>query len=88
MNVSRESDDKARAVPRRCAGAWSRIVKRSKSRARAGTPDGEAGMTTAEYAVGTVAACGFGALLYEVITSGAVGAELQHLIEKALSAKF
>ena len=31
--------------------------------------DREAGMTTAEYAVGTVAACGFSGVLYKVITS-------------------
>ena len=32
----------------------------------------DAGMTTAEYAVGTVAACGFGGVLYKVLTSDAV----------------
>jgi hypothetical protein len=30
----------------------------------------EAGMTTAEYCVGTVSACGFGGLLYTLLTSG------------------
>ena len=29
----------------------------------------EEGMTTAEYAVGTVSACGFGGLLYQLLTS-------------------
>lgn len=48
----------------------------------------DAGMSTAEYAVGTLAACGFAAVLYKVVTSGAVSAELQQLIERALSAKF
>lgn len=28
------------------------------------------GMTTAEYAVGTVSACGFAGLLYKLLTSG------------------
>jgi hypothetical protein len=32
----------------------------------------DAGMTTAEYAVGTVAACGFGSLLYKIVTSDSV----------------
>ncbi|MFH8981741.1 DUF4244 domain-containing protein [Streptomyces varsoviensis] len=45
-------------------------------------------MTTAEYAMGTLAACGFAAVLYKVVTSGAVGAALQSLIEKALHAQF
>ena len=35
-------------------------------------PAAEAGMTTAEYAVGTVAACGFAGVLYKVITSDVV----------------
>ena len=48
----------------------------------------DAGMSTAEYAVGTIAACGFAAVLYKVVTSGAVSAEMQQLIERALSAKF
>ncbi|MFG3254277.1 DUF4244 domain-containing protein [Streptomyces sp. NPDC048172] len=43
------------------------------------------GMSTAEYAVGTVAAAGFAAGLYKVLTSGAVRAEMQQLIERALS---
>ena len=30
----------------------------------------EAGMSTAEYAVGTVAACAFAAVLYRVVTGG------------------
>jgi hypothetical protein len=42
---------------------------------------GDLGMTTAEYAVGTVAACGFGAVLYKVLTSDTV----LHLIEDLIS---
>ncbi|GAA2484011.1 hypothetical protein GCM10010406_20350 [Streptomyces thermolineatus] len=45
-------------------------------------------MTTAEYAVGTVAACGFGAVLYKVVTSDAVASALQRMVEKALDAGF
>jgi hypothetical protein len=43
-------------------------------------------MTTAEYAIGTVAACGFAALLYRVVTSGAVSSALAALVRRALSA--
>ncbi|MFC1430942.1 DUF4244 domain-containing protein [Streptacidiphilus sp. N1-3] len=46
----------------------------------------DAGMTTAEYAVGTVAACGFAALLYKVVTSGAVSSALNALVTRALHA--
>jgi hypothetical protein len=48
----------------------------------------DAGMTTAEYAVGTIAACGFAAVLYKVVTSGAVSAALSGLIRRALDASF
>ncbi|MEV6318014.1 DUF4244 domain-containing protein [Streptomyces sp. NPDC051776] len=48
----------------------------------------DAGMTTAEYAVGTVAACGFAAVLYKVVTSDTVSAALESVIGKALDAQF
>ncbi|MET7365349.1 DUF4244 domain-containing protein [Streptomyces sp. NPDC005566] len=46
------------------------------------------GMTTSEYAVGTIAACAFAAVLYKVVTSGPVLAAMQSLIKDALDAKF
>ncbi|WP_394360032.1 DUF4244 domain-containing protein [Amycolatopsis sp. SB7-3] len=46
------------------------------------------GMTTVEYAIGTLAAAGLAALLYLVVTSDAVSAGLTALIERALSVKF
>jgi hypothetical protein len=46
------------------------------------------GMTTAEYAVGTVAAVGFAGLLFKVITSDAVWNTLSGVIERALSVTF
>ncbi|MEV4443694.1 DUF4244 domain-containing protein [Streptomyces sp. NPDC049577] len=49
---------------------------------------GEAGMSTAEYAVGTLAACALAAVLYKVVTSSAVTSALQALISKALHAPF
>lgn len=45
----------------------------------------DAGMSTAEYAVGTVAACGFGALLYKILTSDQVRQLLLGIIERALN---
>ncbi|WP_128375343.1 DUF4244 domain-containing protein [Streptomyces cavernae] len=45
----------------------------------------DAGMVTSEYAVGIVAAVAFAAVLYKVVTSGAVSAELQGIVEKALN---
>lgn len=48
----------------------------------------DAGMSTAEYAVGTVAACGFAAVLYKVVTSSAVSSALSGMIKKALGVAF
>ncbi|WP_228389583.1 DUF4244 domain-containing protein [Cumulibacter manganitolerans] len=45
----------------------------------------ETGMTTAEYAVGTIAACAFAAILYQVVTGDSVIAALGNLISRALS---
>ena len=44
------------------------------------------GMTTAEYAVGTVAAVAFAVVLYKVIRSGAVQSALTAIIHSALHA--
>ncbi|MYS20877.1 DUF4244 domain-containing protein [Streptomyces sp. SID4948] len=48
----------------------------------------EAGMSTAEYAVGTIAACGFAAVLYKIVTSGPVRTALTGVIVKALHVPF
>jgi hypothetical protein len=44
----------------------------------------EHGMSTAEYAVGTIAACAFAALLFKVVSSPEVQAMLTSLIDRAL----
>ncbi|WP_346621450.1 DUF4244 domain-containing protein [Blastococcus montanus] len=45
----------------------------------------EAGMSTAEYAVGTVAACAFAAVLYRVVTGDSIVAGLTGLVDAALA---
>jgi glutathione S-transferase len=45
----------------------------------------EEGMSTAEYAVGTVAACAFAAVLYRVVTGGSVVTALGDLVQSALT---
>jgi len=47
----------------------------------------DGGMVTSEYAMGIVAAVGFAVLLHQVVTSGAVTAELQAIVERALNAR-
>jgi len=53
-----------------------------KSRVASRRPD--SGMTTAEYAVGTVAAVAFAAVLYRVVRSDTVATMLSDLITSAL----
>ncbi|MBB5137642.1 hypothetical protein HNP84_007394 [Thermocatellispora tengchongensis] len=48
------------------------------------TVRGDRGMSTAEYAVGTIAACAFAGLLFKVVTSGEVQELLVGLIDRAL----
>jgi hypothetical protein len=49
---------------------------------------GDGGMSTAEYAVGTVAACGFAALLYKILTSDTVLHLVTDIIDRALHLSF
>jgi hypothetical protein len=44
---------------------------------------GDRGMTTAEYAVGTVAACGFAGVLYKLLTSDVVVTFLTDILRRA-----
>lgn len=45
----------------------------------------ENGMSTVEYALGTIAAAAFGALLYTVVTGGDITQALTDIIERALN---
>lgn len=59
------------------------LARRLRGRlARLGT---DAGMSTAEYAVGTVAAVAFAAVLFKVVRSAAVQAALSHIVTSALN---
>lgn len=64
----------------------ARIASHARRLRRAARRDD--GMSTAEYAVGTVAAVGFGAALYKVVTSDAVADALTAIITRALNATF
>jgi hypothetical protein len=58
-----------------------KIVRRMKRIQRLAD---DAGMTTAEYAVGTIAAVAFAAVLYKVVTSDAIRAALSSILQSAL----
>ncbi|ROR43583.1 DUF4244 domain-containing protein [Kitasatospora cineracea] len=62
-------------------GGW---LRRRYRKVADGPPD--AGMSTAEYAIGTVAACAFAAVLYKVVTSGTVSGALSEILDRALHA--
>ncbi|MDL5202903.1 DUF4244 domain-containing protein [Streptomyces sp. ALI-76-A] len=47
----------------------------------------DAGMVTSEYAMGIVAAVAFAMVLYKVLSSGEVSAELQGIVKRALHAQ-
>ncbi|MEU5844069.1 DUF4244 domain-containing protein [Rhodococcus sp. NPDC047139] len=43
------------------------------------------GMSTAEYAIGTIAAAAFGAVLYTVVTGDSIVSALTGIVERALN---
>jgi Protein of unknown function (DUF4244) len=45
----------------------------------------ESGMSTVEYAIGTIAAAAFGAILYTVVTGDSIVAALTNIINRALN---
>ncbi|MCX6479083.1 MAG: DUF4244 domain-containing protein [Mycobacterium sp.] len=47
----------------------------------------ETGMSTVEYAIGTVAAAAFGAVLYNVVTGDSIVGALTNIISRALSTR-
>ncbi|MFE5288319.1 DUF4244 domain-containing protein [Nocardia sp. NPDC056611] len=44
----------------------------------------DSGMSTAEYAIGTIAAAAFGAVLYTVVTGNSIVSALTAIIDRAL----
>jgi hypothetical protein len=70
----------------RIAVSWLSATVQSRTSAGGSRPD--AGMATAEYAVATVAACGFAGVLYKLITSDLVMSLLKALISHAFHLSF
>ncbi|HKN99848.1 MAG TPA: DUF4244 domain-containing protein [Pseudonocardiaceae bacterium] len=63
---------------------WRAAARRLSELVALGSDEG---MSTAEYAVGTIAAAAFAAVLYAVVTGSSVVSGLGSLIGKALSVK-
>ncbi|MGY2127137.1 DUF4244 domain-containing protein [Blastococcus sp. SYSU DS0617] len=64
---------------------WARAREALARRLAVLQEEPEAGMSTAEYAVGTVAACAFAAVLYRVVTGDSVVDGLTDLVDRALA---
>lgn len=47
----------------------------------------ESGMSTVEYAIGTIAAAAFAAILYSVVTGDSIVAALTNIVTRALNTK-
>lgn len=50
--------------------------------------DDDSGMSTVEYAIGTIAAAAFAAVLYAVVSGDSVVTALTSLVQRALSVTF
>lgn len=50
--------------------------------------DDDAGMSTVEYAIGTIAAAAFAAVLYAVVSGESIVTALTDLVQRALTATF
>ena len=83
---SGQHDENLTGVEMRKAVRVRARVRALARRVRAGVR-GDAGMVTSEYAVGIIAAVAFAALLYKVLTSGQVSAELQGIVKRALDVR-
>jgi len=62
------------------------VFRRARQRAVMLAVD-DSGMSTVEYAIGTVAAAAFGAILYTVVTGDSIVNALSSIIARALSTK-
>lgn len=60
------------------------VIRRIRARMTLLVVD-ESGMSTVEYAIGTIAAAAFGAILYSVVTGDSIVSALTNLISRALT---
>nr|WP_308434039.1 DUF4244 domain-containing protein [Streptomyces termitum] len=82
--------NRVNGMKRANGGVWNRVRASTGAfwRSRRAGMRTDDGMSTAEYALGTIAAAAFAAVLYKVVTSGSVAGALESVISKALHAPF
>jgi uncharacterized protein DUF4244 len=61
-----------------------RMIREAKARIVVLLVD-DSGMSTVEYAIGTIAAAAFGAILYTVVTGDSIVSALTNIINRALN---
>jgi Protein of unknown function (DUF4244) len=81
FGLARRGVQLAQMLESRTATWFSRFVESNDSRMRRR----EAGMATAEYAVGTVAAAAFAVVLYKIVTGGQVSSLVTAIVRRALT---
>ena len=62
------------------------VIREARSRMAMLIAD-ETGMSTVEYAIGTIAAAAFGAILYSVVTGDSIVGALTTIINRALNTR-
>ena len=65
---------------------YSNVIRALRTRLTEVMAD-ESGMSTVEYAIGTIAAAAFGAILYSVVTGDSIGGALTNIINRALTTR-
>ncbi|CDQ47246.1 MULTISPECIES: DUF4244 domain-containing protein [Mycolicibacterium] len=60
------------------------MIRRMQARVMVVATD-DSGMSTVEYAIGTIAAAAFGAILYTVVTGDSIVTALSNIITRALN---
>ncbi|BBY58038.1 hypothetical protein MSAR_11740 [Mycolicibacterium sarraceniae] len=63
---------------------FANMIRQLKARIAIAVVD-DAGMSTVEYAIGTIAAAAFGAILYSVVTGDSIVGALTNIINRALN---
>lgn len=65
---------------------WENVLRRLRDRLVILAND-DSGMSTVEYAIGTIAAAAFGAILYSVVTGDSIVGALTNIINRALTTR-
>ena len=90
LKGAKEAKEAKEAVETKCAKSEGKPEGKSEGKPEGGAQgdkrlDLEAGMATAEYAIGTVAAAAFAGLLLAIIRSGGLRPMIESLLSSALS---